>query len=253
MLTNGIITAVHTLLLPKRGNSDAEYEDFFDSDKSCGRFAIADGASQSMFSARWAQLLVEGFVKSPEKQPAPWTDWLPRLQESWNEQTSNEPLPWYAETKLNEGAFATFLGLVVEPANMWNLWRKSWKARAVGDACLFQVRGGQLERAFPMKVSADFDSSPFLVGSRSTVDESLAKKSAKDRGNWISGDKFWLMTDAIGEWFLKEHENGNKPWECLEPFMETPMPNQAFVDWIDDLRNRQELRNDDVTIALICL
>jgi hypothetical protein len=250
MLENGIITAVYTLELPKRGNSAAEYEDAFASNPARGRFAIADGASQSMFSALWAHLLVDEFVNTPARQPAPWAKWLPPLQESWNAKTSGGPRPWYAETKLREGAFATFLGVVVEPTCWCN---QRWRALAIGDGCLFQIRDRQLYKAFPMSRSEDFDSSPFLVGSRSVADVGLTKKSAKAKGDWRFGDRFWLMTDAIGQWFLKKCESENKPWEWLEPFLAAPVPNQPFADWIDDLRNREELRNDDVTIAAICL
>ena len=40
---------------------------------------------------------------------------------------------------MEQGGFATFLGLVVQPT--------CWQAIAVGDSCLFQVREGRLQQA----------------------------------------------------------------------------------------------------------
>ena len=39
----------------------------------------------------------------------------------------------------------------------------SWQAVAVGDSCLFVVRGGRLYSSFPLEDTAQFDNSPALV------------------------------------------------------------------------------------------
>src|SRR5437763_357861 len=98
---------VQRFWLPKHGNSLDEYEDAFEGDATRGRFAIADGATESSFAGCWAKLLVEGFVHSPA-QPWKWADWLPPLQQRWLAEVGARPRPWYAETKFEEGAFATF-------------------------------------------------------------------------------------------------------------------------------------------------
>ena len=38
------------LRLPKQGNTDAEYEDAWAADAAAGRFAVADGASETSFA-----------------------------------------------------------------------------------------------------------------------------------------------------------------------------------------------------------
>ncbi len=50
------------LHLVKAGNDPSEYEDAFAADADRARFAVADGATEASFAARWARLLVEGFV-----------------------------------------------------------------------------------------------------------------------------------------------------------------------------------------------
>src|SRR6266404_6244133 len=47
----------HAFAVPKRGNSTEEYEDAFAANPNAGRFAIADGASESSFASLWAKLL----------------------------------------------------------------------------------------------------------------------------------------------------------------------------------------------------
>jgi hypothetical protein len=47
---------------PKHGCTTDEYEDAWAADSAAGRFAVADGASESAFALTWAGLLAEGFV-----------------------------------------------------------------------------------------------------------------------------------------------------------------------------------------------
>jgi len=60
-----------SFLVPKDGHSAEECEDAVGGEPAHGRFAIADGASESFAAGEWARLLVEAFVS---KGPA--RDWL---------------------------------------------------------------------------------------------------------------------------------------------------------------------------------
>src|SRR5262245_6837941 len=143
MLANSTNPSFQALWLPRNGSSAAEYEDAWAGDAVSGRFAIADAATESSMGGPWARLLVKGFVHSADANLASWGDWLPPLQERWCREVGEQPLPWYAEIKAQQGAFATFLGLVVDQSGWW--WsRRRWRAVAVGDGCLFQVRQGRL-------------------------------------------------------------------------------------------------------------
>ena len=195
-MTSDAATLRHQVLwLPRRGHAREEYEDAFAADPVRGRYAIADGASESSFAARWAQLLVEEFVRSAAPQPGSWADWLPAPQERWAAELGERALPWYAETKFQQGAFAAFLGVVVEPGR--------WQAVAVGDCCLFQMRGPLLHHAFPLTFADDFDNTPWLVGSRAAATENLTAREVRAEGAWQAGDRLWLMTDALAQWFLR--------------------------------------------------
>jgi hypothetical protein len=220
--------------LPKQGHAADEYEDAFAADPAAGRFAVADGASESSFAGLWARLLVEGFVR-----PSP--GWLEAARVAWADRVDGQPLPWYAEAKRDEGAFATFLGLLVEDGR--------WHARAVGDTCLFQVRQDQLIEAFPMPRARDFGNRPRLIGSRPPA-KPLDEVHAESGGNCQAGDRLLLMTDALAHWFLRRHEAGGRPWRELADLPAGPAADAAFAAWVEEQR-RGELRNDDVTLVLI--
>lgn len=239
--------------LPKCGHGLEEYEDFANGDEQRGRFAIADGASASSFAGLWARLLVEGFLESAAPGFDSLTTWLTPVKERWAVEIGPGPFPWFMESKIQEGAFATFLGLSLQESRSWFWGRKEryWLASAVGDGCLFQVRKGELIKKFPVEHSKDFDNSPWLVGSRNSVGNGLEKKEQKAKGSLEPGDVFWMMTDALSCWFLQEVEAGRKPWEKLATFLAGSDADQTFAAWVEELRTTQQLRNDDVTLLAI--
>src|SRR5205809_929272 len=99
------------LCLPKRGHTEDEYEDAWAADPARGYFAVADGASETSFAGRWAQLLTEGFLTAA--RPPDLADWLTAPRRRWSAEVMGLELPWYAEMKREQGAFATLLGVGV--------------------------------------------------------------------------------------------------------------------------------------------
>src|SRR3954471_6828632 len=91
------------LRLPKRGHTPEEYEDAFAADPAAGRFAVADGASESAFAGEWARLLAEPYVAAS----GPGTGWLEGARDRWVAALAGRELPWYLEEKFEQGAYAT--------------------------------------------------------------------------------------------------------------------------------------------------
>src|SRR5947209_17840999 len=142
----GLALSCRQFRLPRLGHRPDECQDASAADPVRGRFAVADGATESVYAGEWARLLVDAFVGG---EAAPfWPTWLPPVQARWEEAirpaAGAPPRPWYMEEALSRGgAFATFLGLALEPnADGPALWK--WEAHAVGDSCLFLVRRGEL-------------------------------------------------------------------------------------------------------------
>ena len=254
---------VQVYWVPKLGNSAEEYEDAAAFSLEQGRFAIADGATESSFSDLWARSLVRQYTTSPPLIPpnsAPLHDWLVPLQTEWHGSINWERLPWFAEEKARNGAFAAFLGLYFlgadkappPPFSFWGwVFRRRprvggvrWHALAVGDSCLFQVRGDKLLSAFPISESGAFNDRPLLISSNPSRNHPVWKAVQFAEGECQPGDMFILGTDALSKWFLQEREAGNRPWETLV----TVQTQASFATFVDALRQQHTIRNDDTTL-----
>lgn len=250
---------VRVFWLPKEGNAAEEYEDAFSYSVAKRRFAIADGATESSFAERWAQGLVRQFMTEPPLEAAAQSGglqrWLAPLQRQWREGIDWEHLPWFAEEKARLGAFATFLGMEFASGENFGtqfLFRKPrkqnlrWRAMAIGDSCLFQVRADVLLKTFPLERSDQFNSRPVLLCSDPASNQPVWAKVCLAEGNYEEGDLFLLATDALAKWFLAEHEAGGKPWAAL-----AALGTEAdFAAWVVRLRKERKMRNDDTTIIL---
>jgi hypothetical protein len=90
-----------------------------------------------------------------------------------------------------------------------------------------------------------------LLGSRCPASRETDAQAKVQFGNWRSGDRFFLMTDALAEWFLRRHERQGKPWQALARRLATS--DAALTRFVERLRKKNELKNDDVTLVRIDL
>ncbi len=244
---------VRLVRVPRTGSSLEECQDAADFDLDRHRFAIADGATESWNSGIWAQMLCADYVRLREPAPA-WAAWLPDLRHAWQVATDHElardpaEMDWFLEDRYHLGAYATFLGLYLRPdADALGF---SWLALAVGDSCLFQIRNDALVVAFPLERSADFNSVPWLIGSRGG-DDIPTTHGVNLAGQLVPGDRLWLMTDALACWFLGQVEKEEAPWRRLQAILDGARPIDAFQAWLGEQRASQRIRNDDTTLLAI--
>lgn len=244
----------HAFHTHKRGNAPDEYEDAFAGDAAKRRFAVADGASESSFAATWAKLLADGFVAAKRR---PWRDlaWLAPQRQRWAAEVDPRPLPWFAEEKRELGSYATLLGIAFGSAPASGGRQPPgtavWRALAVGDSCLFRLRAGKLEKSFPLARSSDFGNQPALLGSRGRADDTPPQGIRRARGKGRPGDRLLLTTDALAEWLLRRNENKQRPADDIDRLLAESAPQDSFAGWVEERRNRQGLRNDDVTLVVI--
>lgn len=237
--------------LPKAGCALEEYEDAFwpaeSVDQSAGAysFAVADGATEASFSGLWAQLLVRGWCRGWLSEKT-LRRRLPWLQQEWLRVVGGRPLPWYAEMKLAEGAFAALLGLRLR-ANGEDFG--SWSAMTVGDCLLLQVREEKLLVSFPYTDHTLFGICPRLIGSRPELLDKAADARVFAGGEWKSGDLFYLMTDALAAWVLSNAQALEHPWAILD----SAMGEGNFAGLVSQLRESRQIRNDDVTVIRVQL
>lgn len=247
--------------VPKAGNKASENQDAFSwpdttegyCDLSEQKFAVADGATEAIFSGPWAALLTGAWHEGSFDFGEEIDEALASLSARWKESVPSTALPWWAEEKIENGAFATLVGLTLsDPLNGTDIpdERCTWNLKAIGDSCMFIVRENRLVFAGPLTRSEEFSSSPYLIGSSQSFNTSLRDHLFERSGTLFSGDEVILATDAIASWFLSKIERGSDPLD-LFGFMERMDSENAFAEFIESARATNEMRNDDVTLMLI--
>jgi hypothetical protein len=239
----------NTLWLPKKGNTDEEYEDaacpteHVEKETDVFRCAVADGATEASFARSWAKLLVDGFVEQTDRS---------ELKKRWAAGITQKELPWYAEQKAESGAYAALIGLVLRDGTNGG---GTWEAEALGDCCMITVRDSQIMDKFPLVESEQFNSSPVLLSSNS--DETAAEESVESMqtmsGTWQSGDIIYLMSDAIARWTYKRQEEHNDAPLWLK-VMNAQKDMEDFAEIqreLLDAESRPLMRNDDITLMKI--
>ncbi|NUU22128.1 MAG: hypothetical protein HOV68_11535, partial [Streptomycetaceae bacterium] len=224
------------------------------------RAAVADGASSSLLARRWAEILVRRAGAAPTgllRTGNGFADLLAQAADRWPDlmkgyerrrELAGRPLTWYERPGFERGAHATLL-VAHFAAHRWAPAYGTWTAAALGDSCLFHVRGDQLRLAFPVDKSADFDNTPPLAASGGQDRDLVAARTRHAQGGWLIGDRFYLATDALAAWFLDQTERGRKPWQVLRA-LDSASP-RDLAAWVERRRGAGELRNDDVTLIRI--
>jgi hypothetical protein len=241
--------------VPKRGNSEDEFDDamwpnqFREYHDPCARFAVADGATESLFARRWAETLVRA-VGEGRLSVFDLSSEIMGLRNDWRDWMAGVQLAWYAEEKARQGTYAALVGLEIKAPEPGQEAVRRWHAAALGDSCFFHVRGDEIKVRFPLESSDAFDNRPFLVGSMAGDEQILHEKIVQCRGSWVEGDEFYLMSDALACWFLRQIEAGNKPLQALRESA-SPTEPSGFLPWIESLRDEGLIRNDDSTLLRI--
>jgi serine/threonine protein phosphatase PrpC len=241
---------ITSISLPKLGNLAAENEDNIlkpsDSEiksNALARFAISDGATDASFSKEWSELLVSAYKdKSFDKIHLPET--IKTISKTWQSSVDIIKLPWYAQQKAENGAFATFLGLTI------NREENVFDIVAIGDCTLFQIRNGDLVFSFPVTSVEDFNNTPNLIASNEKYQTDFENKVVYHNGNIRPNDIIILATDALAVWILKQkHRNKKIRKNLIEQFEKHD--EKTFEEWLNKKRATNRIKNDDVTLLMI--
>jgi hypothetical protein len=238
------------LYAPKEGSSDAQYEDAWaasEAGEASGlvtaspnlTVAVSDGASAAVFARDWARRLTAAFTTGEvgaDATEAQIGEIAAREGGLWRVEAEKKATSWHAQEKLENGSAATLLVMTLSSDE------RRWDAFAVGDVCLFVVRGGKLKYTFPVTKSTGFDDRPALLSTEARATLPPVKRF----GNVIeAGDRYLLMTDALAAWFLTDFENKRLPWQTL------PSDPDAFTAFVQKERDAAKMKNDDATMIEI--
>ena len=230
------------ILLPKSGFELSECEDFIGVDEQNCRFAVADGATEAFDARGWAQRLAENWVRSDSALTAEsFHDWIAAEGEALHSSWNQLKLQWYAEEKARTGSFAAFVGVELD----LDAEVPSWKAIALGDACLVHCRDGSLLKSLPLSDAASFNSAPLLVASDPALYRSSAHALVLESGVCQNKDVLFLFSDAVAAWFLAHLEQSD-----FSGVFESN-DDAAIAAFFDSERQAGRIKNDD--IAVLCL
>jgi hypothetical protein len=185
--------------VPKDGERPELNEDIWAHEPGLTCFALSDGASESYDSKRWARLLVQKYAADPHFLPA----WVDAAVSDYNGSVDFDALSWSQQAAFERGSFATLLGLQLAEN------RREIEVLAVGDSLACHIRNGVLLASYPYTTPEEFDARPALlstIGSGNTFlrdPEFFARNTSK---TWVveAGDVVLLVTDAMGQWLLRE-------------------------------------------------
>jgi hypothetical protein len=251
---------------PKRCSTPSECEDAYwvspngngagDVTERSLRIVVADGASESLLAGKWARSLSAtfgttpvavrsrpGFLSAYQTAVAEWPIEVARYIDEREQR--GVPIQWFEESGLSKGAFSTIIALDVARTG-------PWRATALGDSCVFQVRDERVLFSFPLHDLDDFSNHPPLLPSRAADVEIVRRNVAICRGDWVPGDSFYVVTDALAAWFLRANSETKRPWEPLRD-LGTEDFELDFSSWVDLQRDQGALRDDDTTLVRIDL
>ncbi|HEV3385093.1 MAG TPA: hypothetical protein VG097_09765 [Gemmata sp.] len=231
--------------LSKAGNGPEENEDAIAASPTKARFAVADGATEGWESAKWAGHIATAYIEKPPS-PANFDAWLADVRKGWKIPPQAVTAPWYAEMKQEAGSYSTLLGIEFRIAADSHSW--TWKAIAIGDSCLFQIRAGRVNGVYPISTPAGFGNNPPLLPSPET--------SVCPEPEWLAGrsepkDLFILATDAVAAYLV-----GRKKPDSWSPVLlavqeglrhRTPEP---LLKWFPTV---QAVRNDDLSLVAVLI
>jgi hypothetical protein len=233
--------------LPKAGHTNDECEDAFSTKptRQSLKVFVADGATESSFAKEWANLLTDDLKTIRSFSLRNIVKRLPKIRNEWKEQVSQKPLPWYAEIKLEKGAFSTIIGLWI------NYKKSSFNCFAIGDCCIFHLRNDEILASFPIEEEIEFSNNPFLVSTKIDDDDKIVEHFRELKNQKIrKGDYLFVMSDALACWFMNKIKTNDRPWETLIGFTGESLDN-SFEEWLKSKRDEKEIKNDDTTLLTI--
>ena len=231
----------------KDASDPSSNQDALEVDAEAGRAAVAVGFSCTLVAGPWGRAVVNGVGAGPPdvSRGDQFRGWLEIQRQAWANAVDVSELAWHQKTKLRDGASTTLLWVELTEADDRQFELRSF---AIGDGCLFHVRGDQVLRAFPIEDSRLFDVNPEVLRSvAGTPDEQTEFVTLHDVCH--PGDLLVLCTDAVAAWALVQLEAGGSPgWQSIWDY-----DARQWQQHILDLREAQQIRYDDSTVLMLRL
>ena len=238
---------IYNFTISKLGNVETENEDAFciGSNINPFRVSVADGATESIFSNIWSNLLVNEYVKSGVQSLQ--SSGMSLIYKEFIEKTNNiiEKMPetrqWLMYEKMARGTHATLAALELSDSLDAHLI-------TIGDACIFwRDQNDQSVKMQPDLNPEDFDSFPDAICHVPETWKLLDSKLIKQEVQLGSSFQVILCTDAFGCWLAKSLNHDLLIWDKVFQITSS----DEFYSFVGDIRSNNEIKNDDITLVTI--
>lgn len=217
-------------------------QDRFAINKKTKIVAVSDGVSQSIFSAYWAQLLVDHYCQygqlTNDERIALCDQWVRYVRNYIEEEKAKGNNPWRTESNLDEGlsAGATLCGVRFEG-------NQKWSCDVIGDSALIKI-GDNNEIEILSSEDKKFDNEPDYL------DSHPQKKGRGDfktyTGILSESAKLILVSDPFSDFFLKNKADASKYIEQMLMLNS----HKEYTSLVDEWR-RLGMKGDDSTIVIV--
>lgn len=233
--------------MSKLGNKDSECEDSISFNLRKGRFAIADGASSSMFSDVWASCLTSNVITLDTDLFKNTTELfhilVPLARREWYSRIEWSNLKWFQTNKSFQGSHSTLLYVEIKRLEDGDIYR----ALAVGDSCLFVLSDNGFY-SFPYKNVSQFNNTPKLVwtGRKRQKDnetELVYPDFATTSGHLRHDTDLILATDALSKWLIETHN--------FEEIKRLIGHEQELREFLTTEIDAKRMRNDDISLIYV--
>ena len=202
-------------------------------------FALSDGASESYDSKRWSEMLVNKYASNPAFLP----DWVHQAVAEYNSGIDFSNLSWSQQMAFDRGSYATLLTLQLAENGA------EAEILSVGDSLAIHCRTGEVLMSYPFTLPEQFDERPQLLSTLSGGNDFLAEtnlfhKRTCKTWHLVEGDVIYLMTDAVGQWFLRCLSSVPSSLEALSEIDTF----DAFIELVHRCRSEGNMKLDDSTM-----
>jgi hypothetical protein len=236
------VEVVHRWLSVRKRDAD------FNADRGCGRsdqgrFAVADGVSQTHLPDLWADILTDYACNGPDlEDDVALADWLVLPRRQWRTESSDnaEPEDWWVQYDPRGACTLLLVDLCIRDE------LPVWRVRYRGDTCFFLIREGRVEARFPKLRTEDYSS--VVEG---ILSEPIANGDVLQQAPEIPicpGDIVVLATDELAKWLTglidTDHERSS-----VERLLS--LSDHGFDEFVLDLRSRGEVGDDDMSMLIV--
>lgn len=221
------------------------------------RLAVADGASEAIYSGMWAKLMAKGFVRSRGFFPYEpegierFRSGIARLWQSRvDEKVKSGKAPWYVEQKVEEGAFATLAAVVVEEERPAPSSRLALSILTVGDASVFLLEGERVAVRQPALKANQFGTSPSLLPTSSRYRNQVLREALATTHEIDTVGDFVLVlcTDFMAAW-IAEQIDSTDGLKKVRQLVQSSRRNLRRE--IREILSHSMRRKDDCTLVIV--